>query len=108
MNNYNLFKQISASNPVYITNTLQLSADSQYPIDSYSGVSFDGFVMHKSIEMYLWKEHKTERKESFNDNEEVRTVTTYSYTKEWTSTNHNSARFKHPQNHYNPQNDEFI
>ena len=108
-NNYNLFKTITASDPVYITNELHLSSDSQYPLDTVSGFEFKkGFIMHKTIEMYSWTEEKKTKKETSYDNEEERTVTTYNYIKQWTSTYHNNARFKYPEGHYNPQNNQFI
>ena len=109
MNNYNLFKSIKPSDPVYITDKLGLSSDNQSPYDSVSNVRYpEGYVLHKEIEMYSWTEKKSTRKETSYDNEEQRTVTTYDYHKKWTSTYHNNNKFKYPEGHYNPQNNQFI
>eukprot|EP01083_Nonionella_stella_P094547 265313_1 len=108
MNQYNLFKTIQPSDPVYIADTFHLSSNSQPPIDSDTGVTHNAFVIHKDIEMYQWIEKKSKRKEHSNDGQSSRTVTTYDYVKQWTSTYHTNARFRHPEGHYNPQNNEFM
>eukprot|EP01084_Bolivina_argentea_P070186 127628_1 len=108
MNNYNFFKSIKPSDPVYITDTLHLSSDSQPPIDHDSGVTYKTFVMNKDIEMYQWIEKKSKTKQKSYDGEEERTVTTYDYHKKWDTKYHSNSRFKYPENHYNPQNNQFM
>ncbi len=70
--------------------------------DSQFGISADGAVgLSRSVEMYQWvekQESKTEKK--FGGGEE--TVTTYSYSKEWSDRHVDSSDFKQPDGHQNP------
>jgi hypothetical protein len=70
-------------------------------VDPEFGVKTDGLVLHKNVQMYQWKEN-TESKSEDKLGGGTETVTTYTYVKEWSSFENNSASFKHPQGHQNP------
>lgn len=55
-------------------------------------------VLHRSVEMYQWVEHVRTRRSGNRD------VVSYSYTKEWSSALHNSAKFHHKDGHENRRN----
>ncbi len=55
----------------------------------------------RSVEMYQWKQtSKSETRKKLGGGEE--TVTTYSYSKEWSNSAIDSSRFKQPDGHENP------
>lgn len=55
----------------------------------------------RSVEMYQWKQtSKSEKRKKLGGGEE--TVTTYSYSKEWSNRAIDSSRFKKPEGHNNP------
>jgi len=59
-------------------------------------------VLHRNVEIYAWVEHtSTKTKKKIGGKTEK--ITTYKYTKEWTSNPSDSSSFKHPQGHENPQ-----
>jgi hypothetical protein len=72
------------------------------PRDEMFGISAEKAVgLARDVEMYQWvesSESKTEKK--IGGGEE--TTTTYSYQKEWRSGRVDSSRFKHPDDHANP------
>ena len=77
-------------------------------MDPSSGVTFEAFVMHRRMEMYQWQEHKSETRESSDDGTETRKVTSYSYSKQWSTSYQNSAHFKQSREHHNPQISAFM
>lgn len=71
------------------------------PNDAEFGVSPDGLRLERTVEMYQWVQHtKEETKKNLGGSEE--TVTTYSYTQEWSESPINSRNFKVPDGHFNP------
>ncbi|MBO6718864.1 MAG: TMEM43 family protein [Rhizobiaceae bacterium] len=69
--------------------------------DSAFGITTTGVRLERNVEMYQWKEtseSKTETK--LGGGEE--TVTTYTYSSEWSSSPINSGSFKVPDGHQNP------
>ncbi len=61
----------------------------------------DALRLYRKVEMYQWVEHKSSRdRETMTGGTESRT--TYTYTKEWSETAHNSNDFREPQGHQNP------
>lgn len=71
------------------------------PSDPTFGISVDGVRLVRTVEMYQWKESsKSETTNKVGGGQE--TVTTYSYSKEWSESPNNSAGFKVPQGHDNP------
>ncbi|MEA1953454.1 MAG: TMEM43 family protein [Campylobacterota bacterium] len=69
--------------------------------DPEFGVTTDGLVLRKHVEMYQWKENTSSKSEDKLGGS-TETVTTYSYVKEWSSWQIDSSSFKHPANHQNP------
>ncbi|BAF72953.1 TMEM43 family protein [Sulfurovum sp. NBC37-1] len=69
-------------------------------VDPEYGVKTDGLVLQRKVQMYQWKEH-TQSKSEDKLGGGTETVTTYSYTKEWSEHANNSVSFKHPEGHEN-------
>ncbi len=71
------------------------------PSDPTFGISVDGVRLVRTVEMYQWKESsKSETTNKVGGGQE--TVTTYSYSKEWSESPNNSSGFKVPEGHANP------
>jgi hypothetical protein len=72
--------------------------------DPQYGVSAQGLVLKRKVEMYQWQEekHSTTRNKIGGGTE---TVTTYNYKGTWSSTHIDSSHFKHPEGHHNPEPD---
>jgi len=71
------------------------------PKDELFGVAAAGIRLERDVEMYQWVERaKSDSKVQVGGREEV--VTTYSYDKEWSSSEVDSGRFKQPDGHANP------
>lgn len=71
------------------------------PTDATFGISVDGVRLVRTVEMYQWKEtSKSETTNKVGGGQE--TVTTYSYSKEWSESPNNSSNFKVPDGHANP------
>lgn len=75
------------------------ASDAQFPfMEAPAGST----ALIRSVEMLQWREtSKSETRTKLGGGEE--TVTTYSYDKVWSETPINSANFKQPQGHANPQ-----
>ena len=70
-------------------------------VDSDFGVSANAIRLRRAVEMYQWKEtEKSETRKKLGGGEE--TVTTYTYTKEWSGMLNNTANFQEPSGHENP------
>src|SRR5581483_259180 len=70
--------------------------------DTEFGVSSPALRLVRSVEMYQWKEESsTETHKNLGGSEEK--VTTYKYTQEWSDRRFDSAKFKRPDGHSNPQ-----
>lgn len=72
------------------------------PTDADLGVAAEGAVrLLRKVEMYQWTEKsRSETRTKLGGGEE--TVTTYEYSKDWSSEPVNSAKFKVPDGHANP------
>jgi len=72
------------------------------PADADLGVSVEGAVrLIRKVEMYQWQEtSRSETKTKLGGGEE--TVTTYEYSKDWSSEPVDSSKFKVPDGHGNP------
>jgi len=69
--------------------------------DPVFGVSARALKLARSVEMYQWQESaQSETKDKVGGGQE--TVTTYTYTKDWSSTAVDSAGFQEPAGHENP------
>ena len=70
--------------------------------DNEFGVTATGLKLSRGAEMYQWQEDsKSESRTKLGGGEE--TVTTYTYTKVWSSTAIDSSAFNTPQGHENPE-----
>lgn len=78
-------------------------AHSAAPIrDGDLGVVFNNvLVVTRTVEMFQWVEHKSEQTENEVGGSQ-RTVTTYTYEREWAEERADSAAFKHADGHTNP------
>lgn len=86
----------------------QLTVEGQRS-DPVSGVTVEGVSLKRSVEVYQWIEARnSETKTRLGGGEE--TVTTFSYSRDWSSTPENSATFARPQGHENvaPLLDEML
>lgn len=72
-------------------------------VDADTGISVAGAIgLARKVEMYQWVEEKSSKTEkTLGGGEE--TVTTYSYSKEWSSEAQDSSEFKEPSGHENPE-----
>lgn len=71
--------------------------------DADFGISADGAVgLNRSVEMYQWVEKQDSKTEKQLGGSEE-TVTTYSYSKEWSDRYVDSSDFKQPDGHQNPE-----
>jgi hypothetical protein len=71
------------------------------PSDPDFGISAPGLRLERSVEMYQWKQDsKSETTTKLGGGEE--TVTTYTYSKEWSDRPIDSSDFKQPSGHSNP------
>jgi hypothetical protein len=69
--------------------------------DSEFGVAVTAIKLKRKVEMYQWKENK-KRKTKKKIGGGKQTVTTYSYSKSWSSSLIDSSNFKKPDGHENP------
>lgn len=77
-------------------------AATQPAVDPDFGISASGVRLERQVEMYQWKEEsRSETRTKLGGGEE--TVTTYSYSQGWSSSREDSARFKEPAGHDNPE-----
>lgn len=71
-------------------------------LDPVFSVKSNGLTLKREVQMYQWKEDsKSESKKKLGGGTE--TVTTYNYTKIWSSTKGDSSNFKHQEGHSNPE-----
>jgi hypothetical protein len=69
--------------------------------DADFGVSANAIRLKRKVEMQQWKETaKSEKKDKVGGGTE--TITTYSYSREWSDALIDSSRFKQPDGHQNP------
>ena len=69
--------------------------------DGDFGISANAIRLHRDVEMYQWKETKqSETRKKLGGGEE--TVTTYTYSKGWSSGLNDSSNFQEPSGHENP------
>ncbi len=69
--------------------------------DASFGVAVNAIHLNRVSEMYQWVEDEETRKEKQLGGSE-KTITTYTYTKEWSEDFHDSASFREPAGHANP------
>eukprot|EP01032_Pedospumella_encystans_P001389 gene1389-1605_t len=72
-------------------------------VDADTGITASGAIgLARQVEMYQWVEEKSSKTEKkLGGGEE--TVTTYSYSKEWSDKTQDSSTFQEPAGHENPE-----
>lgn len=84
---------------VYVTGEL---ATTGTLTDAEFGVSAEGVMLVRQVEMFQWREKSESRtREKIGGGQE--TVTTYSYERVWSNSRIDSSSFKQPGGHQNPQ-----
>jgi hypothetical protein len=69
--------------------------------DRFSVVVKNAIKLRRVVEIYQWQEEAhTETREEFGGGSE--TITTYTYSKQWSSILNDSNQFQHPNGHQNP------
>lgn len=71
--------------------------------DTVFGIQETALKLRRKVEMYQWKQTSTTKTTKNLGGSETQ-ETTYSYSKAWSSDLINSAEFKRPSGHYNPDN----
>jgi len=70
-------------------------------IDKEFGVTSDGLILQKKVQMYQWREtSQTKTEDKLGGGTE--TITTYDYSKVWSQEHIDSSSFKRSSEHYNP------
>ncbi|MFM9067085.1 MAG: TMEM43 family protein, partial [Planctomycetota bacterium] len=70
--------------------------------DDLFGISAQAIKLRRKVEMYQWREEKKEEKrDKVGGSQE--TVTTYSYSKQWSQQQYNSDAFQQSDTHQNPR-----
>lgn len=83
---------------VHVSGPIRVSVP---PRDAELDVSAPVLRLERKVEMYQWRENKTSKTEkTLGGGEE--TVTTYSYERIWSDTEHKSSAFRQQQGHANP------
>lgn len=92
---------VDPANEGRLVHTTGTVATSETLADPTFGISAKGIRLSRDVEMYQWKESsESETKKKLGGGEE--TVTTYTYSRDWSSEPINSGAFKQPGGHQNP------
>ncbi len=83
---------------VHMTGTAETEAVLR---DAAFGVAVNAIHLRRRSEMYQWVEHEESRTEKQLGGSE-KTITTYTYTREWSEDVHDSGSFHEPAGHENP------
>lgn len=96
---------VDAANDGKLIHATAVAQTSEALTDASYGVSAVALQLERKVEFYQWTEHSSSQtKDKVGGSQE--TVTTYTYSKEWTSGPVNSADFKDPD--YQASNSVFI
>lgn len=92
---------VDAANDGKLVHLTADAATEETLVDADFGISANAIRLSREVEMYQWKEtEKSESRKKLGGGEE--TVTTYTYTKEWSGMLNDTANFKEPSGHENP------
>ncbi len=78
-----------------------LATTDEHLVDPLFDVNFDGIALERWVQMYQWSETKDQNTEEDKKGNQT-TTTTYSYSKDWYSTQQQSSEFARPTDHQNP------
>jgi hypothetical protein len=92
---------VGPANEAKLVHVTGLATTDQRLTDDAFGVSATALRLARIAETYQWREEsKSEKRKKFGGSEE--TVTTYHYSKTWSSGHHDSSSFHEPAGHENP------
>lgn len=92
---------VNAANEGKLVHLTGLATTDQQLTDEAFGVSATALRLSRVAETYQWREEsKSEKRKKFGGSEE--TVTTYHYSRTWSSGHHDSSAFREPSGHENP------
>ncbi len=92
---------IDAAHEGKLVHTSGLAATSGFLTDGDFAVTANAIHLQRDVEMYQWRQsEETKTRNKLGGGTE--TVTTYSYTKEWSDRHIPSSSFKRPEGHQNP------
>lgn len=98
--------QVDASKEGQLVHATGRAITSDQPSDPEFGVSTPALKLIREVEMYQWKEKQSkDTKKKLGGGTE--TVTTYKYSKEWSSQHLSSGNFKEAAGHENPASMRF-
>ena len=93
--------RVDAANEGKLIHVTGSTTTDSKPSDADFGIVATGLRLERTVEMYQWKEtSKSETKEKLGGGTE--TVTTYTYSTDWSSRPIDSSRFKQAEGHTNP------
>lgn len=95
-------ERVDPANEGKLVHLTALATTTETLADPEFGVSAPALKLRRSAEMYQWQEHES-KKTKKNVGGSSTTTTTTSYDKTWSSSLIDSSRFKHPEDHQNPQ-----
>jgi len=95
-------ERVDPANEGKLVHTTGRARTTETLADREFGVSESAIRLRRKVEMYQWKESsKSEKRDKVGGGTE--TVTTYTYSRDWSETLVDSSRFKQPGGHQNPR-----
>ncbi len=92
---------VSAGNEGRLVHVTGMAETDETLVDPEFSVAVNAIKLRRKVEMYQWQE-KQKRKSKKKLGGGKKTVTTYSYSKTWSSSLIDSSNFKKPNGHQNP------
>ncbi|MFZ9932750.1 MAG: TMEM43 family protein [Chthoniobacterales bacterium] len=94
-------EEVDAANEGKLVHLTAGAATEEILADGDFGVSANALRLRRDVQMYQWKEtEQSETRKKLGGGEE--TVTTYTYSKQWSSGLNDSSNFQQPGGHENP------
>ncbi len=93
--------EVDAGNDAKLVHLTADATTEEILVDEDFGISANAIRLQRDVEMYQWKEtEESETRKKLGGGEE--TVTTYTYSKQWSSGLNDSSNFQQPEGHENP------
>lgn len=93
--------EVDAANDGKLVHLTADATTEEILVDEDFGISANAIRLQRDVEMYQWKEtEESETRKKLGGGEE--TVTTYTYSKQWSSGLNDSSNFQQPEGHENP------
>ena len=94
-------EEVDAANDGKLVHLTANATTEEILVDEDFGISANAIRLQRDVEMYQWKEtEESETRKKLGGGEE--TVTTYTYSKQWSSGLNDSSNFQQPEGHENP------